>query len=604
MLLQRLVAFDGAEESDGPRFFRRRAVRWRLSLGSDGVVDTPDKGLMDLSDPSEKATRNGTEYAVPHLARSSGIAPCLGADDIQYVLGWADDSVRPERVALAHSAFVALVDQWAAVADEPAARAFARFYASGAVSSVRKPADWAPKQLVIVTVGGRRVTELPSLQRFWATAVERRKTGGDAGRRGLCLVCGQVGSLLDRLPQQIPKRLLPGAGNDASLVSTNKPIHSYDFNDTLVSVPICVDCGGGAVDGLRRLLEDPAHSMTFGGQDTRLAWWTIGERFDVAGTLGLQDPATVEGLVRRLHEGAPPVQELDPARFCSLTVAGSSARVMIRDWVDMPLARVKHNIGRWFADHAIESFRVDGSRYCSPFRLLLATGRWIEGRGQTPGSYAELGDRAAHRPDDMARSLIRAALLGTPLPTSLLGHVITRIRADGHIDGPRCALIRLLLIRSPVRTSEGPMAGLDLDDDNPYYLAGRLFATLESIQWYFVEAGRSGADDRKGLNTTFADRYLGGAIANPRIALVQGRAQAPAWLKKLRSKERYQGTARALDHQMRDLFDRIDHQGLPVPKGLHEQGLFILGYEQQRAHGARAAAERRAAGPSPNTDQS
>jgi len=92
----------------------------------------------------------------------------------------------------------------------------------------------APYRLpgIEVSVDGQPVTELPTLRRFWAAEVERRKAGGPGGttRRGLCLVCAREGTLLNTLPQLVPRRLVPLYGNDASLVSGNEPIHTYDFS--------------------------------------------------------------------------------------------------------------------------------------------------------------------------------------------------------------------------------------------------------------------------------------------------------------------------------------------------------------------------------------
>ena len=90
------------------------------------------------------------------------------------------------------------------------------------------------------------------------------------------------------------------------------------------------------------------------------------------------------------------------------------------------------------------------------------------------------------------------------------------------------------------------------------------------------------------VNTSFTDRYFGGAIANPRIALIQGQQLAQAWLKKLnRTRPR---TASALRQQLTDLFDGFEATaGLPGHADLTRQATFILGYHQQRADSRRRA---------------
>ncbi len=591
MLLQRLVAYQhDSDSAEGPAFFRRRLMRWRVSLAADGTLR--DTKLVDLADPADRATKNGREFPVPHITRTVGIAPCLGADDLQYVLGWADEASRPERVAKAHEAFVELVHSWAkADPDERVAAAFVGFYAGDEARRLVRPDGWLSKHGVLVTVDGLPATESPSLQRFWAAEVQRRKTGAaksGGGRRGICLVCGQIRGLLDTLPQKLPERLIPGATNDASLVSANKPIHAYDFTDGLSTVPVCLDCGRQAVDGLRKVLEDPRHSLTYGGQHARLVWWTIGPEIDVSEMLADEQPATVDGLVLRVHHGDLVVDELEPDRFCALTLSGNVARVAIHDWIDMPLGALERNIGRWFADHRTEGSGRQVRPYFPLLRLVSATGRWVKSSTGGSGRYAPLGDKAAQRPPDVAQQLLRAALLGTtplpsPLPSSLLGHLITRIRTDQRVDGPRAALLRLILVRYPNRAQEAPMPGLDPDDLTPSYLAGRLFATYESIQYATT---RASGQDR--LNTTFADRYLAGAITNPRGALIQGQQLSSAWLKKLaRSRP---GPANALSRRLTALVNKFNaSDGLPSRADMHSQALFILGYHHQRASDFAAA---------------
>lgn len=141
------------------------------------------------------------------------------------------------------------------------------------------------------------------------------------------------------------------------------------------------------------------------------------------------------------------------------------------------------------------------------------------------------------------------------------------------------------------------MAGLDPDNRDPAYLAGRIFAVLEHIQQRSStsDQAKKNADPAatpvnapRRVNTSFTDRYFGGAIANPRIALIQGQQLAQAWLKKLNRTR--PGTASALRQQLTDLFDCFEATaGLPGQAGLTRQATFILGYHQQRADSRRRA---------------
>jgi CRISPR-associated protein Csd1 len=594
MLLQRLVEMHPDEDHDGPAHYRDRPMRWRLALRRDG---TPARGaLTDLANPDDPPRRFGRSFTVPHATRTSGVAACLGADDVQYILGWCDDDSKPGRVAACHAAFVALVRAWADQAPEdPAAQALRRFYDTGHAASLERPQAWTSKQGVIVFVDGVPVTESASLQRLWKSEVERRKAGGSMGegaRRGRCLVCGTPDALLlDTMPQQLPRRLVPQATQNVALVSANKRIHTYDFSESLATVPICADCGQRAVHNLEATLADRNRSVNYGG-DSQLAWWTTGERtIDLNAVLNVEDPATVLELLARVRGGTGlSGAQLELDRFCALTLSGNVSRVMVRDWIDMPLAALEANIAAWFDHHELASGFPQAVPYYPMVRLVLATGRWL--RTGTSGAYAELGARNAKRPPDAAHHLLRAALLGSPLPSSLLAHLVGRIRADRRIDDLRAALLRLLLTRTPhPRTEATPV--LDPANRDPAYLAGRVFATLESIQ-YHVSRGNQ-------PNTTFADRFFAGAVANPRVALIQGRQLAAAWLKKLRPLAT--GTAVALDKRLTDLFDLFDAgDGLPGQIDLQRQAAFLLGYHHQRAEDFRQARARAAKEAQPADD--
>jgi CRISPR-associated protein Csd1 len=102
MLLQRLVDRTQTGEAAEPAFFRDRAVRWQLALSAGGGLASAE--LTDLADPSDRARKNGSIHPVPHTTRTVGVAPCIGADDIQYVLGWCDEKSKAARVEQCHAA--------------------------------------------------------------------------------------------------------------------------------------------------------------------------------------------------------------------------------------------------------------------------------------------------------------------------------------------------------------------------------------------------------------------------------------------------------------------------------------------------------------------
>jgi CRISPR-associated protein (Cas_Csd1). len=286
MLLRRLVEYAETTDDVIPPFYNRKPVRFLLYLTGDGRPVSIE--MTDTADPSVSGQRYGVNRLVPAVTRTVGIAPALAADTVEYVLGWvSDDGGNPDRVARQHLAFQELIRDWAAAEPDGPAPAIAAFYAAGRASGILKPARWSRADLVAFVVDGQVACEHESARRYWATVAAGRKGLGRAGR---CLVCGEVRELLKTIPTQIPRRLLPGATNSASLVSINEAVHGYELQKFLGHTPICVTCGLTFMSSLTALLDSERHSSTLPGQNARLVWWLVGgSTFDVMESL--DDPS-------------------------------------------------------------------------------------------------------------------------------------------------------------------------------------------------------------------------------------------------------------------------------------------------------------------------
>lgn len=571
MLIQRLVEYGRTSESVPPPYYKTQHVRWVLELDADGVPVRPR--LTDLAGP-DRATRYGAEHEIPSITKTSGIAPRIAVDSPDYVFGWVAEHAKPDRVRKAHAAFRELTDQWVAADPEGPAVALQRFFADGHDTRII-PEDWKRGDLVAVRIGETFLHATESAHRFWATVAADRKSSGE---RGVCLACGEYAELLKTIPQQLPARLVPQATQSASLVSINKATHGFDLTEQLVHAPVCASCGLLAMNALESLL-DAQWTSARTGQDTRMAWWVTGdEEFDLE-ILDQPTPQRVRELLASPVYGRRPARE-DLSMFCAVAIGGNVSRVMVREWIEMPLERVQANLAAWFRDHQMVDLWSGQQRWSGIGRLSWATGRWIAGGSGERGAYAQFGASGADRPEDVYHGLLRAALLGKPLPPKLLAHVVRRIRADGRLDTERAALIRLALRRDSTISEterEAIMPTLNPDDHRPAYVAGRLFAVLADIQ---ASAAFAAGDDQPGV--TFTDRYFARAVTSPAVALVAGRRDTPAWLKRMRAYK--PAWAFVAERRLDELFAELDDAG-GVPHGavLADQAAFILGYHQERA---------------------
>jgi len=128
---------------------------------------------------------------------------------------------------------------------------------------------------------------------------------------------------------------------------------------------------------------------------------------------------------------------------------------------------------------------------------------------------------------------------------------------------------------------EGTMERLELNNQAPAYLCGRLLAVLEAVQ----------REANPGINTTIVDRFFGTASSAPASVFGHLLRGAQAHLGKLRKEK--PGAYRALERKLEEVLEGI--RDFPKSLLLKEQGMFGLGYYHQRAADRAAAMAHRQA---------
>ncbi|MBF9071887.1 type I-C CRISPR-associated protein Cas8c/Csd1 [Streptacidiphilus fuscans] len=584
MLLQRLTEQADRLEGLPPEFYRPRQIHWVLTILDGGARAhlanrRPPKGTKEapFAPPVPFVQRSGTK-----------VLPYLLVDTAEFVLGRAKHATAPDgptekgqtEAERRHTDYLALVRRWADSApSDPAAVALLAFLGGG-IADLQMPEDLDARDTIAIMVDSTWLHDLPSAKGLWAQVVRERK--GGAAEQGLCLVCGELGSLLATIPEPVKKGAIPsssGGSNEAQLVSVNTAAQGRGGAIQLVNTPVCDRCGGRSMAALNHLLASDAHRRRFA--DGVMVWWTR-EPVEQPLIALLDDPgadpataAVVAHLIDVLHDRPTPaaLRRVNANDFYALTLGLNNARTVIREWLDIPLAEVEANLGAWFEDHGVFDGWAGTIRYTPLWLLALATGR------HSSGQYVK--GNALH---GIERDLLLTALRGTPPPARLLPHLLQRIRADRRIDTPRIALLHLALSRPHHRTDR-PVPSLDPTSTDPAYLCGRTFAVLEAIQ-------RTALRD---VNTTISDKYFGTAMTAPASVLATLRRGANAHLKRLRRDNA--PAFYALETRLAQVFGAFTDDP-PTHLTPVQQARFVIGYEQQRAAdlaAAKAAKDARAA---------
>lgn len=171
----------------------------------------------------------------------------------------------------------------------------------------------------------------------------------------------------------------------------------------------------------------------------------------------------------------------------------------------------------------------------------------------------------------LAGEMTRAVICGTPYPMSLLSQLITRIRADGDVNGLRVAMMKAVLERRFRKgfIEEGVPMSLNNESPNRAYLLGRLFAVLERIQYQALGE----------LNAGIADRYYGSASAVPFSVFPRLLSGAKHHLSRLRKDKA--GMAVNLDKDLGEIIAKLP-ETFPRHLSIDEQGRFAIGYYHQK----------------------
>jgi CRISPR-associated protein Csd1 len=257
-------------------------------------------------------------------------------------------------------------------------------------------------------------------------------------------------------------------------------------------------------------------------------------------------------------------------RFHVLGLAPNAARIAVRFWHVAALSEIATRTRAWFDDLRIVRGPND-PEFPSLFRLLLAA--------------AVLG-KADNIPPHMAGDVMRSALDGTPLPTSLLQATLQRCRADqakksdtgkpvAHVSYHRAAILKASLNRLiHQHRLHGKEIAVSLDTHNtqPAYLLGRLFAAYERIQ-----SDAAGRD----LNRSIRDTYFGAAMSNPASVFPRLIQLNQHHMRDLRRGS--PGLHVVRDRLVGEIWDGLrGDTELPAHQPLAERARYALGYYHQR----------------------
>lgn len=177
----------------------------------------------------------------------------------------------------------------------------------------------------------------------------------------------------------------------------------------------------------------------------------------------------------------------------------------------------------------------------------------------------------------LVAKLFDSIVKGSAYPVDLLAMVIRRVKTDADEENKNFIKmndVRMGLIKACINRDarlrgkqEEIKMSLDVENRDPAYLCGRLFCKLEEIQ-------KKASGD--AINRAIRDSYFSSAATRPSIVFPRLLSLSQHHLAKLDNKSAYY-----MDKEVSQIIGMMGNE-FPSNLSLKEQGIFMLGYYQQK----------------------
>lgn len=396
--------------------------------------------------------------------------------------------------------------------------------------------------------------ERPAIKELWMNI----KSENNSETLFQCLITGSRQPIAKIHPSI--KGIKDTQTSGAALVSFNiDSFKSYE-KDQNFNAPIGEEAAFAYTTALNHLLGKNSRQKIQIG-DTTTVFWTE-RQSPIEGFLGMvldpestpdSDNKEIFDFLNAVREGKK-VEGIDPEiGFYILGLAPNASRISVRYWYMSTIGDVEKRLGQHYSDITIvRNYEKTESEYPGIQRLLRET--------------AVLGKTNNINPN-LSGSFIRSILTGDYYPYEILSETLERIRADRNVNYYRASLVKGYLSRKNRKRNLRWEVNMSLNTElkDPGYLLGRLFAVIEKAQ----------EEANPGLNATIKDRYFSSASATPRAVFPQLMRLSQYHFSKLDS-----GRKINMEKLVQEIVNDVDT--FPAHLDMEEQGMFMLGYYQQR----------------------
>ena len=568
MILQALCSYYNHLAAAGkipPVGWESIKIGYVLNIDADGNIESIVSFGDDMPSMNVPVGNNAT----------SGIEPRFLADKAKYILGLENkgNNSNPDVYSKHFEASKALHIRILKGVNSECAQAVINYFKKQVPSNEvmdetikEYPGIYDDKgKRIVFRVGGKYVHEDKAIIDAWNQYEDKIKTCG----RGLCLVTGKESPIIASHPNV--KGFAGAQSSGAYVVSFNAPAFcSYGFTqgeNARTGVDAALEYGLAL-----NYLKD--NFRIYAGETMVLCWadspadeyintynsLLIGREYSENSTK--EDSLLTENAFRQT------VKELCKGHCVNITESALDPKT---DFYVLGLAPNAGRLSVQFFYHNSYGDMITRA-YEHQDRLSIIGINKLVSMNQIIAAVTNPASKDKKVPSVIVRGILESILNNARYPAYLINGVMRRIRAEKEVTPVRAGIIKAYYLKAnnPFVPKEVLTMALNEESTNIPYNLGRLFATLESVQYLA----------NSSVNASIKDKFFNAAAEKPAMVFARLLELSEKHQKKLKNSGRG-GIAVFYNKQIQGILSNIG-ESFPERLNLAQQGSFMLGYYHQR----------------------
>lgn len=528
MYVNRLIEFSEANQDKLPPLgFKIKEINWIVDVEQDKFIFNSVK--KDMS--------------VPDITRTSNIQPILIADRSDYVFGFFDKDKDKERSKIRHKAYKELLQNYIDETEDQDTTLIMSL-----LDKEKPPTDMKMGDNIVFRIRDEDfIHNTPIVRKYWGSYVQLKVN--DKSTVMPCMFCHKQTPIIKR--HSIKFKI--GRDNTKMITADKNAYESYGLKNS-INAPTCYVCEQNYGKALEYLLKRHVNKDEPGGPhmlrvgDITYVYWVRGvDQINLRPIMSPTDKQSKEDmrdLLSQTFKGLKVSRNIND--FCLLSLSSNKGRLVVRDYVEDSIGKIKESIETFF-----ESQNIGHTRFYGIYTLAAAM--YIEPRNQMQKYVLE--------------EWMNWFLYGRAMSGRILAPLLKRIQAIGNMYPQQAAAVQSWLLSQKKGGTKEMIT--NEEKQSKAYLTGRVFAILEKIQ-------------REAINSenTIAAKYFGAASTTPQSIMGLLIRNSQYHLAKLKNTDTKKFKARFLEKDLGEILS--DLHEFPSTLGMKEQGEFALGYYYEK----------------------